>query len=438
MMKTDLAVVFASTLQVPEEPVVQVSTSTSNIPTPSAVTPHISRFDYTDSSENVETGPMGAVDLVVQPIISMKLDFEQKVGQKEIVGTYLKSMQQFTEALAKMNLPMDKEHKPCDSGGNDSTKLNRKESKGEGQYPKVFYDFHKLRIDGGKVYYEIKMSIVAFIDRQEELQVPLLTVVYFGSGTICTPKENLPLFLQSSGGCTTEEQHDMHPPNLAGCVSCLAQSTHSVDKREKNAVIVYMLSYILNCFSLLCSRYRRFAQNRLLSTNKHLSALCACRLPFTLRNRFNIRFRGDFSLSAITCLNHSSHRGIGFYRFNIESEVPDIEGTLQRDRWYELPNPRQISSNLHNRWRWRKPRRSHAKIIPESAQSAYDKACQYFKIKLWHVPVNKEFQEDVKAIKKYINKNTIMIKEEDGELNKHMYAIARASSSYTVHTQIIR
>ncbi|KAJ0537484.1 putative sphinganine-1-phosphate aldolase [Helianthus annuus] len=43
-------------------------------------------------------------------------------------------------------------------------------------------------------------------------------------------------------------------------------------------------------------------------------------------------------------------------------------------------------------------------IIPESAHSAYDKACQYFKIKLWRVPVNKEFQADVKAIKKYINK----------------------------------
>ncbi|KAL4573769.1 hypothetical protein LXL04_020586 [Taraxacum kok-saghyz] len=48
-------------------------------------------------------------------------------------------------------------------------------------------------------------------------------------------------------------------------------------------------------------------------------------------------------------------------------------------------------------------------IIPESAHSAYDKAAQYFKIKLWRVPVNKAFQADVKAIKRYINKNTIMI-----------------------------
>ncbi|KAH0991951.1 hypothetical protein GBA52_003434 [Prunus armeniaca] len=48
-------------------------------------------------------------------------------------------------------------------------------------------------------------------------------------------------------------------------------------------------------------------------------------------------------------------------------------------------------------------------IIPESAHSAYDKAAQYFNIKLWRVPVNKEFQADVKAIRRYINRNTILI-----------------------------
>ncbi|KAK4377055.1 hypothetical protein RND71_003351 [Anisodus tanguticus] len=47
-------------------------------------------------------------------------------------------------------------------------------------------------------------------------------------------------------------------------------------------------------------------------------------------------------------------------------------------------------------------------IIPVSAHSAYDKAAQYFKIKLWRVPVDKEFRADVKAVKRHINKNTIM------------------------------
>ncbi|KAJ9709890.1 hypothetical protein PVL29_001394 [Vitis rotundifolia] len=48
-------------------------------------------------------------------------------------------------------------------------------------------------------------------------------------------------------------------------------------------------------------------------------------------------------------------------------------------------------------------------IIPESAHSAYDKAAQYFNIKLLRVPVNKEFQADVKGIRRCINKNTILI-----------------------------
>ncbi|KAI8527912.1 hypothetical protein RHMOL_Rhmol12G0110600 [Rhododendron molle] len=48
-------------------------------------------------------------------------------------------------------------------------------------------------------------------------------------------------------------------------------------------------------------------------------------------------------------------------------------------------------------------------IIPESAHSAYDKAAQYFNIKLWRIPVNKDFIADVGAIRRCINRNTILI-----------------------------
>ncbi|KAK9117595.1 hypothetical protein Sjap_016542 [Stephania japonica] len=48
-------------------------------------------------------------------------------------------------------------------------------------------------------------------------------------------------------------------------------------------------------------------------------------------------------------------------------------------------------------------------IIPESAHSAYDKAAHYFKIKLWRVPVTKEFRADAKVMRRFINKNTILI-----------------------------
>ncbi|GMH03566.1 hypothetical protein Nepgr_005405 [Nepenthes gracilis] len=48
-------------------------------------------------------------------------------------------------------------------------------------------------------------------------------------------------------------------------------------------------------------------------------------------------------------------------------------------------------------------------IIPESAHSAYDKAAQYFSIKLKRVPVNCEFRADVKTIRRCINRNTVLI-----------------------------
>ncbi|XP_073139190.1 sphingosine-1-phosphate lyase isoform X2 [Henckelia pumila] len=48
-------------------------------------------------------------------------------------------------------------------------------------------------------------------------------------------------------------------------------------------------------------------------------------------------------------------------------------------------------------------------IMPVSAHSAYDKAAQYFNIKLLRVPVGKDFRADVKAIKRRINRNTILI-----------------------------
>ncbi|KAH0464432.1 hypothetical protein IEQ34_007218 [Dendrobium chrysotoxum] len=48
-------------------------------------------------------------------------------------------------------------------------------------------------------------------------------------------------------------------------------------------------------------------------------------------------------------------------------------------------------------------------ILAESAHSAYDKAAQYFNIKVRRVPVNKEFVADVKAIRRCINRNTILI-----------------------------
>lgn len=48
-------------------------------------------------------------------------------------------------------------------------------------------------------------------------------------------------------------------------------------------------------------------------------------------------------------------------------------------------------------------------IAPITAHAAFDKAAQYFKIKLRKVPVDKNFRADVAEVKKAINSNTVVI-----------------------------
>ncbi len=48
-------------------------------------------------------------------------------------------------------------------------------------------------------------------------------------------------------------------------------------------------------------------------------------------------------------------------------------------------------------------------IVPESAHSAIDKGGYYFDVKVRHAPVGADYRVDVKAVKKLINRNTIMI-----------------------------
>lgn len=48
-------------------------------------------------------------------------------------------------------------------------------------------------------------------------------------------------------------------------------------------------------------------------------------------------------------------------------------------------------------------------IVPESAHSAIDKGAYYFDVKIRHAPIGLDFRVDVKAVKKLINRNTILI-----------------------------
>ncbi|KAI8007979.1 hypothetical protein LOK49_LG07G02663 [Camellia lanceoleosa] len=73
-----------------------------------------------------------------QPVINVKMEPENKVVQQEIVDMYMKSMQQFTESLAKMKLPLDIDNEPTDSG--DTTSDEKVQApKNNGRSPRVFY-----------------------------------------------------------------------------------------------------------------------------------------------------------------------------------------------------------------------------------------------------------------------------------------------------------
>ncbi|GLT57554.1 hypothetical protein SLA2020_305200 [Shorea laevis] len=75
-------------------------------------------------------------DSVSKPVVSVNIEPEQKVVQQEIVDMYMKSMQQFTESLAKMKLPLDIDSGPTKSG-NSSSDQKLQASKNAGS--RVFY-----------------------------------------------------------------------------------------------------------------------------------------------------------------------------------------------------------------------------------------------------------------------------------------------------------
>ncbi|GLU23872.1 hypothetical protein SLE2022_398480 [Rubroshorea leprosula] len=75
-------------------------------------------------------------DSVLKPFVTVNIEPEQKVVQQDIVDMYMKSMQQFTESLAKMKLPLDIDNGPAESG-NSSSEKKLEASKSPGS--RVFY-----------------------------------------------------------------------------------------------------------------------------------------------------------------------------------------------------------------------------------------------------------------------------------------------------------
>ncbi|GJN32910.1 hypothetical protein PR202_gb21453 [Eleusine coracana subsp. coracana] len=116
-----------------------------------------------DSSRTVQAvnspGTVSSENAVDRPMISVNLEQEVAVDGNQIMDMYMKSMQQFTESLAKMKLPLDVDNNgssnsdktasaaavfpDADSSGADSSAAVKKPAAGGGQQekpsPKVFY-----------------------------------------------------------------------------------------------------------------------------------------------------------------------------------------------------------------------------------------------------------------------------------------------------------
>ncbi|KAJ8636166.1 hypothetical protein MRB53_010433 [Persea americana] len=94
----------------------------------------------TDEGEADSSARAPNNDASVPSVLNMKIEPEKPVVQQEIVDLYMKSMQQFTESLAKMKLPMDLENgSPNEETGSSTTTSDQKLQAAKGNGSRVFY-----------------------------------------------------------------------------------------------------------------------------------------------------------------------------------------------------------------------------------------------------------------------------------------------------------
>uniref|UniRef100_A0A2N9J8C5 C2 domain-containing protein n=1 Tax=Fagus sylvatica TaxID=28930 RepID=A0A2N9J8C5_FAGSY len=109
------------------------SVSTNGVSSPSV----LASSEYSEAPEASKSPSGVPSDAVNNPAVSVSIEPEQKVVQQDIVDMYMKSMQQFTESLAKMKLPpLDLDNGPTNSG-NSSSDQKLQASKNTGS--RVFY-----------------------------------------------------------------------------------------------------------------------------------------------------------------------------------------------------------------------------------------------------------------------------------------------------------
>lgn len=101
------------------------------------------KADKLSGKEEAEAGgkehEMGSV--FKSPMGNINLEAEQNAMQQQIVDMYMRSMQQFTESLAKMKLPMDLDAPKAEDGGDviQSRKTSNKPEQQKNDGARVFY-----------------------------------------------------------------------------------------------------------------------------------------------------------------------------------------------------------------------------------------------------------------------------------------------------------
>ncbi|WCJ33033.1 Calcium-dependent lipid-binding (CaLB domain) family protein [Euphorbia peplus] len=111
---------------------------------PAAVATPTQELDSSQKDKGVDVGDgesdsTGGLESekIVKPVITVNLEPEQNMVQQDIVDMYMKSMQQFTESLAKMKLPLDMDNGPTSSGSSTTSDQKTQASKNNGS--RVFY-----------------------------------------------------------------------------------------------------------------------------------------------------------------------------------------------------------------------------------------------------------------------------------------------------------
>ncbi|XP_078155294.1 calcium-dependent lipid-binding (CaLB domain) family protein [Carex rostrata] len=85
--------------------------------------------DKDNSSSEVTETEADSSETIIKPMINIKIEQDQTVNEKEIVDMYMKSMQQFTDSLAKMNLPnVDFENGSASPSPSPTTNSNSSEN----------------------------------------------------------------------------------------------------------------------------------------------------------------------------------------------------------------------------------------------------------------------------------------------------------------------